>query len=524
MPNDKTTNYEFDLINDSDSVKAGVKTKPNANWNALDELLHDDFATQASQEAQDALIERAWKDGEAMNLYQVTAQALEEAAAGIDGLSFTDLGDGWVQIDNSNDTQKAFYLSPPANLQIPTDVNCYVVSDGEMLSGTALAVYTYAKSNSQFFKARDTAARPNSGFHSFRLTKRWDGTNPTFYTCLTSLKITSKASSSYKLKLSLVLASAEPTAYVPYDGNAPVVMKQRVADLEASQETQDARLDALESSQATQDTQLALAWKDPSTVNLEPFFNEFATQYPVIALNHWDFEQLNGGWAHLDFKLNLSYSAMTFRVIRGYGLVDGRDYTMLVEIANMTSDDAISNVAILPGSGEQNGLRGSEIITVNVSDMVDGKAYFNVTYHAGWTISLVTLRFESLKKDQGIDIRISLYEGNYTGDYVPYDKDAPLIAKHRIAALEAKNITQDAILSLVNVVSFDANSGTGTQSPVAALSGQSTTIPQCSYTYDGHTFIAWNTASDGTGITYNPGDTITPTGAMTLYAQWSAVS
>lgn len=46
MPDDKTTNFEFDLVADSDSVKAGVKTKPNANWSALDELLDEDFATK----------------------------------------------------------------------------------------------------------------------------------------------------------------------------------------------------------------------------------------------------------------------------------------------------------------------------------------------------------------------------------------------------------------------------------------------------------------------------------------------
>lgn len=48
------------------------------------------------------------------------------------------------------------------------------------------------------------------------------------------------------------------------------------------------------------------------------------------------------------------------------------------------------------------------------------------------------------------------------------------------------------------------------------------TIAPNGYTRNGYTFQTWNTKADGTGNTYRPGDSITLTGDITLYAQWKA--
>ncbi|MCC8123252.1 MAG: InlB B-repeat-containing protein, partial [Oscillospiraceae bacterium] len=37
----------------------------------------------------------------------------------------------------------------------------------------------------------------------------------------------------------------------------------------------------------------------------------------------------------------------------------------------------------------------------------------------------------------------------------------------------------------------------------------------------GFTFTGWNTAPDGSGTAYQPGDTILITGDVVLYAQWT---
>lgn len=41
--------------------------------------------------------------------------------------------------------------------------------------------------------------------------------------------------------------------------------------------------------------------------------------------------------------------------------------------------------------------------------------------------------------------------------------------------------------------------------------------------YDGYEFSGWNTAPDGSGISYQPGDTITVVSSLVLYAQWQAI-
>ena len=70
-------------------------------------------------------------------------------------------------------------------------------------------------------------------------------------------------------------------------------------------------------------------------------------------------------------------------------------------------------------------------------------------------------------------------------------------------------------------ITFNANGGSGTvPSAISTYVGVANTIPSNSLTRIGYTFNGWNTASDGSGTAYATGSTITPTGDVTLYAQW----
>lgn len=70
-------------------------------------------------------------------------------------------------------------------------------------------------------------------------------------------------------------------------------------------------------------------------------------------------------------------------------------------------------------------------------------------------------------------------------------------------------------------ITFNANEGSGTvPSSINTYVGVANTIPSNSLTRTGYTFNGWNTASDGSGTAYATGSTITPTGNVTLYAQW----
>lgn len=70
-------------------------------------------------------------------------------------------------------------------------------------------------------------------------------------------------------------------------------------------------------------------------------------------------------------------------------------------------------------------------------------------------------------------------------------------------------------------ITFDANGGSGTvPSAISTYVGVANTIPSNSLIRPGYTPNGWNTASDGSGTAYATGSTITPTGNVTLYAQW----
>ena len=69
-------------------------------------------------------------------------------------------------------------------------------------------------------------------------------------------------------------------------------------------------------------------------------------------------------------------------------------------------------------------------------------------------------------------------------------------------------------------ITFNANGGSGSVSAISTYVGVANTIPSNSLTRTGYTFNGWNTASNGSGTAYATGSTITPTGNVTLYAQW----
>ena len=70
-------------------------------------------------------------------------------------------------------------------------------------------------------------------------------------------------------------------------------------------------------------------------------------------------------------------------------------------------------------------------------------------------------------------------------------------------------------------VTFNANGGTGTMSSqVAAVT---TALSTNAFIRDGFTFAGWNTAINGSGVSYSPGAGYSFAGDATLYAQWTAI-
>lgn len=71
---------------------------------------------------------------------------------------------------------------------------------------------------------------------------------------------------------------------------------------------------------------------------------------------------------------------------------------------------------------------------------------------------------------------------------------------------------------------YDSNGGEGTMldpnSPYPI--GNTVTVLDNNFTYNGYSFVKWNTAADGTGTDYNAGDQFALNENTTLYAQWTA--
>ena len=72
----------------------------------------------------------------------------------------------------------------------------------------------------------------------------------------------------------------------------------------------------------------------------------------------------------------------------------------------------------------------------------------------------------------------------------------------------------------IYTVTFDANGGTGAPASMNKKEGEATNITSATPTQEGYAFTGWNTTKDGTGTTYQPGESYTKDEEVTLYAQW----
>ena len=73
-------------------------------------------------------------------------------------------------------------------------------------------------------------------------------------------------------------------------------------------------------------------------------------------------------------------------------------------------------------------------------------------------------------------------------------------------------------------ITYNANGGEGEMKPQAVESGVEVKLSANTFTKDGSDFTGWNEAADGSGKAYADGATVTPTGNLTLYAQWQVKS
>jgi uncharacterized repeat protein (TIGR02543 family) len=77
-------------------------------------------------------------------------------------------------------------------------------------------------------------------------------------------------------------------------------------------------------------------------------------------------------------------------------------------------------------------------------------------------------------------------------------------------------------LAVLRNVTFNENGGTGTMSSQGAA--VTTALSTNAFSRDGFTFAGWNTAINGSGVSYSPGAGYSFESDATLYAQWTAIT
>ena len=101
-------------------------------------------------------------------------------------------------------------------------------------------------------------------------------------------------------------------------------------------------------------------------------------------------------------------------------------------------------------------------------------------------------------------------DGTYTGTAGSKAGDIYVYANGKWA-LKGNEIT----------ITFDPNGGEGSMEPMSVNPGVGNKLTDNTFTRENYTFTGWNTAADGTGMTYADGATVNFSADTTLYAQWT---
>lgn len=107
-----------------------------------------------------------------------------------------------------------------------------------------------------------------------------------------------------------------------------------------------------------------------------------------------------------------------------------------------------------------------------------------------------------------------------------YNSDSGIAYSWTMTIAPATTATRTAGLGLYEEsysVTYDANGGVGEMTDINSPYGiglTATVMDNGFYAPEGYEFIGWNTAADGSGTTYYPGNTFTPSSNVTLYASW----
>ena len=121
----------------------------------------------------------------------------------------------------------------------------------------------------------------------------------------------------------------------------------------------------------------------------------------------------------------------------------------------------------------------------------------------------------------GFDQYIAVPAGTYTVQVFAIDKTGD--GNPKIPGTSGNPATYTVTVTDPYNITYDANGGSGAPDAQQKSEKININLSAAKPTRDGYVFKEWNTAQDGSGISYAPGAAYTADGDATLYAQWEPI-
>ena len=140
-----------------------------------------------------------------------------------------------------------------------------------------------------------------------------------------------------------------------------------------------------------------------------------------------------------------------------------------------------------------------------------------------WTINENVSKFAPVQLTYNVKLtNPATAAGTYTVPTNEYARVTPVSSTGEVGEQLDFDVPTVSYTVAEYTLSYDANGGTGNVNPAAGVAGTAVVIEQNGFERSGYTFTGWNTAADGSGTSYNAGDSFTmPADNTVLYAQWS---
>ena len=165
--------------------------------------------------------------------------------------------------------------------------------------------------------------------------------------------------------------------------------------------------------------------------------------------------QLTDGWAHYDYDAkNINFSPRKWRV----PLKPSTEYTVMLEVRNTTAMD-VTTFFVYTGTNSVWQSGGSIAVTGDGVYRVKGTTKSDLTLSTITHVRVFIGDSAGTSNDTEADFRLSLYEGDYTGEYQPFAE----IAQPR--SISVSRVNSDGITPLIT----DGASGSGAVDKYAPL-------------------------------------------------------